>query len=238
MLYHLLPRLEDLHIVFNLFNYLTVRSAGAMASALILMLLLGRRFIACMRARGIVSLDDYRNSHQHQGFGGFMEPTADNDNVPPPLHQTHWCAEKAIEFIGRNREEDKPWLLSVNPFDPHPPFDAPYEYYRRYDPESLPGAHFQDHDLEHQRRLEAANIDFQNRARHPEEFQHKQIQASYYAMIEFLDEEFGRLVDYLDTTGQRENTIIIFMSDHGEMLGDHGSRSRAAASMRAWRGCR
>jgi len=56
MLYHLLPRLEDVHIVFNLFNYLTVRSAGAMASTLILMLLLGRRFIACMRARGIVNV--------------------------------------------------------------------------------------------------------------------------------------------------------------------------------------
>ena len=56
MLYHLLPRLEDVHIVFNLFNYLTVRSAGAMASALILMLILGRPFIAFMRARGIVNV--------------------------------------------------------------------------------------------------------------------------------------------------------------------------------------
>ena len=127
-----------------------------------------------------------------------------------------------MEFISRNRESDKPWLLSVNPFDPHPPFDAPYEYYRRYNPESLPGAHFEDGDLEHQRRLESANIDFQNRARQPEEFQHKHIQASYYAMIEFLDEEFGRCIKFLDESGQRENTIIIFMSDHGEMLGDHG----------------
>ena len=41
-------------------------------------------------------------------------------------------------------------------------------------------------------------------------------------MIEFLDDEFGRLLDYLDETGQRDNTIIIFMSDHGETLGDHG----------------
>ena len=175
-----------------------------------------------LQARGIASLDDYRNSHQHQGFGGFIEPTAANDNVPPQLHQTHWCTEKAIEFIGRNREPDMPWFLSVNPFDPHPPFDAPYEYYRRYDPEALPGAHFKEGDLEHQRRLETAGIDFQNRARHPEEFQHKHIQASYYAMIEFLDEEFGRLLNHLDESGQRENTIIIFMSDHGEMLGDHG----------------
>jgi len=175
-----------------------------------------------LQARGIASLDDYRNSHEHIGFGGFMEPTAEADNVPPRLHQTYWCTEKAIEFIRRNRECDKPWLLSVNPFDPHPPFDAPYEYYRRYDPESLPGAHFAEGDLEHQRRLEAANIDFQNRARHPDDLRHKHLQASYYAMIEFLDREFGRLLTFLDESGLRENTIIIFMSDHGEMLGDHG----------------
>ena len=175
-----------------------------------------------LQPRGIASLDDYRNSHRDPGFGGFIEPTKDKDNAPPHLHQTHWCTEKAIEFIGRNREPDKPWLLSVNPFDPHPPFDAPYEFYRRYSAATLPGAHFEDGDIAHQRRLEAAGIDFQNRARHPDEFQHKQIQASYYAMIEFLDQEFGRLLDYLDETGQRENTIIIFMSDHGEMLGDHG----------------
>ena len=175
-----------------------------------------------LQRRAIQSLEDYRDSENDPGFGGFSEPTPTADNVPPHLHQTHWCTEKAIEFIGRNRENDKPWLLSINPFDPHPPFDAPYEYYRRYDPEALPGAHFEKGDMEQQKCLAAAGIDFQTSARHPEALQHKQVQASYYAMIEFLDEEFGRLLDYLEETGQRENTIIIFMSDHGEMLGDHG----------------
>lgn len=175
-----------------------------------------------LKKRDITSLDDYRNSQDKKNFGGFMEPTAEDDNVPPHLHQTHWCTEKAIEFIQRNRNDDQPWMLSINPFDPHPPFDAPYEYYRQYDPENMPGAHFQDGDLEHQQKLADANIDFQNVARHPDILQHKHLQASYYAMIQFLDEEFGRIVDYLDETNQRDNTIIIFMSDHGEMLGDHG----------------
>ena len=56
MLYHLLPRLGDTHIVFNLFNYLTVRSAGAMGTGLVLMLLLGRPAIAWLRAHGIVNV--------------------------------------------------------------------------------------------------------------------------------------------------------------------------------------
>jgi len=175
-----------------------------------------------LKKRSIMSLEEYRNSQNNKGFGGFIEPTAEQDNVPPHLHQTHWCTEKAIEFIKRNRAEDTPWMLSINPFDPHPPFDAPYKYYSQYDPEMMPGAHFQDGDIEHQQKLTDANIDFQNVARHPDDLQHKHLQASYYAMIQFLDEEFGRIVDYLDETGQRENTIIIFMSDHGEMLGDHG----------------
>ena len=175
-----------------------------------------------LQPRGIASLEDYRESHKHAGFGGFREPSAENDNVPPHLHQTFWCSEKAIAFMQRNRDMNTPWLLSVNPFDPHPPFDAPWEFYRRYDPESLPGAHFADADLEHQKRLEAANIDFQNKARHPDDIGHRYLQASYYAMIEFLDEQFGRLLDHLEASGERDNTVIIFMSDHGEMLGDHG----------------
>ncbi len=56
MFYHLLPRLEDIHIVFNLFNYLTVRSAGAMATGLILTLILGRPAIAWLKGRGIVDV--------------------------------------------------------------------------------------------------------------------------------------------------------------------------------------
>ena len=77
-------------------------------------------------------------------------------------------------------------------------------------------------DLALQEKLQAADIDFQTRARHPDDLLHKELQASYYAMIEFIDAEFGRLLDYLEAAGLRDNTIIIYMSDHGEMLGDHG----------------
>ena len=48
------------------------------------------------------------------------------------------------------------------------------------------------------------------------------IQAAYYAMIELIDDNVGRMLECLERSGQRENTIVIFMSDHGEMLGDHG----------------
>ncbi|MDP6358975.1 MAG: sulfatase-like hydrolase/transferase, partial [Planctomycetota bacterium] len=135
---------------------------------------------------------------------------------------TFWCTEKSIEFVDDQRGDGQPWLLSVNPFDPHPPYDAPWEYYRRHDPDSLPGAHFEESDLEHQQKLVNAGIDFQSKPIHPEEREDKKIQASYYGTIEQIDHEFGRLLDHLEATGQRENTIIIFTSDHGESLNDHG----------------
>lgn len=154
--------------------------------------------------------------------GQFPEPTPNCDNIPPHLHQTYWCTEKTIEFIQKNRRKNQPWMLNINPFDPHPGFDAPWEYYRRYDPETLPGPYFQESDIPFQAKLTDAGIDFQSQAKHPLEFDDKQIQASYYAMIELVDHEFGRILNYLDTEGLRENTIVIFTSDHGESLGDHG----------------
>ena len=48
------------------------------------------------------------------------------------------------------------------------------------------------------------------------------ITAAYWAMIDLIDHQVGRLLDYLERTGQRENTLILFHSDHGENLGDHG----------------
>ncbi len=169
-----------------------------------------------------LSPDTYRDGAKVKSFGGLYEPTEGDDNIPPHLHQSHWCTVKSKEFISRNRHDDQPWLLSVNPFDPHPPFDAPWDYYRRYDPDTLPGSHFEDGDLEHQQKLVDAGVDFQSKPQHPDAWQDKKIQASYYASIELLDEEFGNLLDFLDDTGQRENTIIIFTSDHGESLADHG----------------
>jgi arylsulfatase len=164
----------------------------------------------------------YREGAKLKSFGGIYEPSAEQDNVPPDMHQTHWCAQKAIEFISTERDQDQPWFLSVNPFDPHPPFDAPWDYFRRYDPQKLPGAHFVPGDLAHQQRLCDAGVDFQSQPAHPEELRHRTLQASYYAMIEQLDQEFGRVLDYLDSIGARDNTLIVFTSDHGESLGDHG----------------
>ncbi len=160
--------------------------------------------------------------------------------APEELHQTTWCAEKAIEFIGQDR--DGPWLLSVNPYDPHPPFDPPQEYLDRYDPEDLPPPLFRQSDLERQpqfarvrsQTVTAANPlggaaeeeDYASQSergfRPPASYDGRAVKAAYYAMIELLDTQVGRILDALEQSGQREDTLVIFTSDHGELLGDHG----------------
>jgi arylsulfatase len=155
--------------------------------------------------------------------GPLHEPDAEHDNVPVPLHQTTWCTEKALEFLANAdgpRGPGQPWVLSVNPYYPHPPFNPPWEYYRRFDPQSLPGPHFRESDLAQQAAL--ARVDFQSTAKHPDSFPARKIQAAYYAMIELVDHELGRLLDALERSGERERTVVIFTSDHGEALGDHG----------------
>ena len=139
--------------------------------------------------------------------------------VPPQLHQTTWCTDQAIEFIQDNK--DRPWLMSVNPFDPHGPFDPPQEYKEKYKANEMPNPHFRESDLDHEKRL--SDIDFCGRqARKIDEIETKENTTAYYAMIELIDHNVGRLLKLLEETGQRENTLVIFMSDHGELIGDHG----------------
>ncbi|MEM7775318.1 MAG: sulfatase-like hydrolase/transferase [Pseudomonadota bacterium] len=163
------------------------------------------------------------------------------EGVPAELHQTTWVTEAAIRFVEQKRSG--PWLLSLNPFDPHPPFDPPPDYLARYAPGDLPPPLFRPSDLERQkafRGIAQQTIDAMDpmgempteklsaeEARKtayspPKQFNGQVVKAAYYAMIELIDHEFGRLLRALDAMGELENTIVVFHSDHGEMLGDHG----------------
>lgn len=167
--------------------------------------------------------DDWEEGHHYADWvrerGGDLDPMRNSeDRVPPEYHQTTWATECALEFIGI--ESDAPWLLCVNIYDPHPPFIPPKVYADMFDPNEMPGPYFREEDLENQKKLEA--IDFQGEALPPEEHDAKRMQAYYYAMIKQIDDQFQRVLEHLEASGQLDNTVIIFTSDHGESLGDHG----------------
>ena len=186
---------------------------------------------------------DYADWVKQKG-GNLAELSMDSDGVPAEFHQSTWAADRSIEFAGR--KDPRPWFLSVNVYDPHPPFNPPKLYREMFPPQSLPGPHFIPEDLEQQKYLES--IDFQSHAQHPEaldipnpvlpvdpapdpdnpggetagERDAQTLISAYYAMIRLIDDQLGRILDALEDSGQAENTIVVFSSDHGETLGDHG----------------
>ena len=155
------------------------------------------------------------------------------EGMPEAHHQTTWCAQRAIDFIRTNADFGNPWLFSVNMFDPHHAFDPPPEYLERYldilDDIPLPNYTRGELDdkslfqqLDHQGPYNRANAKEFPAFEAMSDREHRLIRAAYWAMVDLIDVQVGRMLDALNATGQLENTLIIFTSDHGEMLGDHG----------------
>lgn len=145
-------------------------------------------------------------------------------------HQTTWCADKAINFFKAHEATERPWLFSVNFFDPHHPFDPPAEYLDRYldrlDEIELPN--YRPGELDDKpafQKIDHAGAYGGNAGMPYDEMSdddHRLVRAAYFAMCDFIDVQVGRMLEALRASGQLENTIVIFMSDHGELLGDHG----------------
>ncbi len=145
-------------------------------------------------------------------------------------HHTTWCARKAVTFIEANEGGRHPWLFSVNFYDPHHPFDPPLAYLEPYLdrlseiplPSYVPG----ELDGKPVYQLIDHRKAYGGKAGYPydqmSDDDHRLVIASYWAMCNLIDDQVGRMIDALERTGQIDNTLVVFMSDHGEMLGDHG----------------
>lgn len=148
------------------------------------------------------------------------------DDLPTEAHYSHWVADRAVEFLAEARNPEQPFCLFVNFFDPHHPFGAPPEYLARYDPATLPRPIGQPDELASKPPIhaEASRASYAGHAPGFAEYDADGIQAiiaAYYAMVTLIDDETKRVLDTLDACGLRNDTLVVFTSDHGEMLGDH-----------------
>jgi arylsulfatase A-like enzyme len=150
--------------------------------------------------------------------------------IAPEYSQTKWCTDKAIEFIQAAQAEGTPWLFSVNWFDPHHSFDPPAGLLEKYAAklDAMPLPEYTQGELDgkplFQHKDHTGSYDKPGHYAYTamDGNDHRMLRAAYYAMIELLDIHVGRLLDFLEETGQLGHTLILFHSDHGEMLGDHG----------------
>jgi arylsulfatase len=151
--------------------------------------------------------------------------------IGPPSDgtSTAWAAAMASVFIGQAAGDGRPWLFSLNLFDPHHPFRIPADrlagWRERVAGLPLPiGAAGAGSDrpiwqtIDRRGAYAGTGMSLAGMSE-PEQ---RWVTAAYYAMIEDIDDKVGQLLAALDATGQRDTTLVIVTSDHGEMLGDHG----------------
>lgn len=141
---------------------------------------------------------------------------------PAHLHFSHWAAERTVRFL-KERDPDRPFFCVMSLFDPHNPYaDYPPHALDGVDQSAIPAPVADDLSSrpEALRREQADGYFGDARDLTPAEI--AAMRRDYHANIAFADEAFGRVLASLDELGLREHTLVLFCSDHGDMIGDHG----------------
>lgn len=134
------------------------------------------------------------------------------------LHQTNWTVDEALRFL-HQRDPSCPYFLVISFLAPHPPLVPPAFYFERYLRQEMPAPVIGDWatpppDGGRGRDVSNMWVDLRGEAL-------RCAQAGYYGLINHVDDQMRRLLNPVDTLIDPENTIVVFTSDHGEMLGDH-----------------
>lgn len=150
-------------------------------------------YMAYLHQRGLARLhaDDFRRRKKYAET--FPTP------LPDDAYCDNWLARNGLELM-RRFPARKPWHLVVNFTGPHPPMDITSSMEKRWRGVRFPGPH--------------NNTDLSSET-------HTAIRQNYAAMIENIDRWIGVYVEELRKRGELDQTLIVFSSDHGEMLGDH-----------------
>jgi len=151
--------------------------------------------------------------------------------IPAELSDSAFFTERALTYLhGRN---GKPFFLHLGYYRPHPPFVASAPYHAMYDAADMPPpvraatpqAEAEQHPLlqwylhhTHQGKFFQGA---EGMASGMDEATVRQLRATYYGMMTEVDDQLGQVFAFLDATGQWDDTLVIFTSDHGEQLGDH-----------------
>lgn len=129
-------------------------------------------------------------------------------------------ATKAIELLKEHR--NKNMFLAVGFVRPHYPNVAPQDFFDHYPWETMPLPQTVEDDLSDIPKAGLAKIRNDNNPIGEYPDNQRRMWAGYYATVEFMDRQVGRILDELEQTGLRDSTAIVFCSDHGYHLGEHG----------------
>ncbi|MBC7234281.1 MAG: sulfatase-like hydrolase/transferase [Chloroflexi bacterium] len=151
-------------------------------------------YLAFLQSRGLAEL--YVREHEIRKEHMDAYTTV----LPDDAYCDNWIAENGLRFL-RGFPPGQPWHLVINFTGPHNPMDVTASMRERWQDVNLPLPHDNDH---------------------PDKEGLLRNRQNYAAMIENIDRHVGRFIAALRERGELENTLIVYASDHGEMLGDHG----------------
>ena len=133
-------------------------------------------------------------------------------------HGTTWVADKAIDWLKTNNGH--PFFMMCGWIQPHPPWNIPTEFDGIYSGKDIPEPIPMSRDYPDTKEGSVWHGD------HDSQIHKRKIRESYYTAVTMVDKHVGRILDYLEESNQLDNTLIIFTSDHGEMLQDKGYYSK------------
>ncbi len=159
-------------------------------------------------------------------------PQTWSSRIPVAYHNSTWIADRAIAYIKAHKEH--PFCLWVSFPDPHHPFDAPEPWASLHRPEDVDLPPHRTCDFAKRPWWYKASMESDIPDEHQEmrakysrfpsytDEQLREIIANYYGQISLIDHSVGRIITELESQGLADNTYIVYTSDHGEWLGDHG----------------
>lgn len=157
-----------------------------------------------------------------------------HSGLPPAFHNSTWIGDRTIEYLNTHRQA--PFCLWASFPDPHHPFDAPDPWSRMHHPDEIDLPPHRALDLErrpwwHAQSLTGTPRIEEHLRKIREEYsrippqgdrQLRELIANYYGMISLIDHNVGRILLQLEALGLERDTLVVYSSDHGDWLGDHG----------------
>ncbi|MDE0822007.1 MAG: sulfatase-like hydrolase/transferase, partial [Opitutales bacterium] len=150
-------------------------------------------------------------------------------DLPPETHSDYYVGDRAVEWI-HNHDGDKPFFLEVGFPGPHPPYDPLPGHLERYKDKVIPLQEIRGEDLNNQpesykgMRVHNTEVDHDSVVfkLNLTEKERRDQRIHYLANVTMIDDKVGEIMDALEHKGKLDNTVIIFTSDHGDCLTDHG----------------
>ncbi len=159
---------------------------------------------------------------------GYSAPQAWRTAMPEALYPSTWIGERACAWLRTHASPDRPFFLKVSFPDPHHPFTPPGRFWDLYRPQDvqLPPSFHQPGDSRlvqdvHRYTREGGSREGYG-AYGVSERECQETIALTYGMISLIDEQVGRLTATLQSLDRARDTVVIFTSDHGDMMGEHG----------------